>query len=170
MDKNNILDCFFEKYPEHKDKKVEIRKTSRFDGDFEIFVYGLYGLFEGDNEYHLTNIYWVKIRENNEIYFEDEEYVNTMRCDIRIDGDIYQRFHYIVDYDKYAVDEGEYTYVDTAKIDAEVLEKFKEEHMQRIKEEVAKKILSGEIELIISEDDTDSYAAPLSQLKYLYRL
>ena len=140
---------FLKQYPEYDNDDYYVRsdESHRYGGDYEITVYVMDR--ESGPDYLCT--YWCKLL-NNTYQFELEKEVNVMRVEVYI-GQIGDK---LVHYD---CDEQDHT-----KIEKDVLKKFKKENDRKIREEIARKILSGELAVTYSISDTDSWDAPLSQV------
>ena len=106
--------------------------------------------------------------------YELQQEINTMRIKIDIDSCIEKTIHYDYDERDYHVieehDFSKYLYVDYPRLERNVVEKFKQENDQKIREEIAKKILSGEIDIMYYCSDTDSWDAPISQIDKIYKV
>lgn len=141
-----VIREFLKQYPEYDndDYQVKLYKSHRYGGDFEITVRVM-------NRESKPDYFWCKLL-NNTYQFELEKEVNIMRVEVYI-GQINDK---LVHYD---CDEQDHT-----KIKKNVLKKFKKENDRKIREEIARKILSGELAVTYSISDTDSWDAPLSQI------
>ena len=145
---------FLRQCPEYDNDNYYIKshESHRYGGDYEIEVYVMDR--ESGPDYLCT--YWCKLWNNEAettYYFELEKEVNVMRVEVYIE----QISDKLVHYDS---DERDYT-----KIEENVLKKFKEENDRKIREEIARKILSGELAVTYSIADIDGWRAPLSQVE-----
>lgn len=159
---------FLRQFPQYSDDRrynISVRETTRYNGDFEVNVFEL--LSERDCiEYnrcqeHIGS-WWCKLWNNEQettYVFEREKEVHHMRVSVdlsdRVDFSTYYNYPYnhTKDYDT---------------ITKEVLEQYKKDNEQKIRETIASKILSGEIKLDIYESDTDCWDAPLNQIEKIY--
>lgn len=165
---------FLKQYPQYNSPNYEVKshESYRYGGDYEIIVYDV---VNGEIEYNCC--YWCKLWNNEAettYQYELQQDVNTMRIRIDIDSCIEKTIHYDYDERDYHVieehDFSKYLYVDYPRLERNVVEKFKQENDRKIREEIAKKILSGEIDIMYYCSDTDSWDAPISQIDKIYKV
>lgn len=165
---------FLKQYPQYNSPNYEVKshETFRYGGDYEIIVYDV---VNGEIEYNCC--YWCKLWNNEAettYQYELQQEINTMRIRIDIDSCIEKTIHYDYDERDYHVieehDFSKYLYVDYPRLERNVVEKFKQENDKKIREEIAKKILSGEIDIMYYCSDTDSWDAPISQIDKIYKV
>lgn len=158
---------FLKQFPEYNTDKFTVESIDRkyFDGDFIILVY------INDDEYGFSFYcsYWCKEiigdvvnGEQVKMYiFEKEKEVSVLY----LDANIYIDTPYAIYYHNNEGDERDYSQKENF-----LIEQFMKDNEQKIREEIAKKILSGEIELRLNCHDSDSFDAPHSKLGKIYNL
>ena len=143
---------FLKQYPEYDNDIYQVKSyESHRYGDYEITVH----VMDRESEPDYLCTYWCKLWNNEAettYQFELEKEVNVMRVEVYI-GQINDK---LVHYD---CDERDHT-----KIKKNVLKKFKKENDRKIREEIARKILSGELAVTYSISNTDRWDAPLNQI------
>ena len=170
---NTVIKEFFKQYPEYDNANYYVKSviSERYGGDYEIIVYEINPANPVcEKEYKGT--YWCKLW-NNEVettyQFELEQEINTMRIGIDIQNIDDELVHYDYDERDYHIIEehaiSKYLYVDYPRIEQNVIIKFKERNDKRIREELARKILSGEIQINYRCVDIDGWETPLSQIE-----
>lgn len=165
---------FLNQYPQYDSPNYEVKshETCRYNGDYEIIVYDV---VNGEIEYNCC--YWCKLWNNEAettYQYELQKEINTMRIRVDIDSYIEKTIHYDYDERDYHVieehDFSKYLYVDYPRLEKNVVEMFRQENDKKIREEIAKKILSGEIDIMYYCSDTDSWDAPISQIDKIYKV
>lgn len=151
---------FLKQYPEYNtsEYKIEVIKSNRFDGDYEIYI----------NHVDGYTVYWCKFWNNEaETTYEFvlEEHLNVM--DIRFNIDIPEKYIY------YDYDEEDYVrifadrikYTDYRAIEKNVVKQYFSENEMQIRYQLAQDILSGKIKIDCHCADTDSYDGPRNKVK-----
>lgn len=164
---------FLLQYPEYAsdDFYIEVYMTTRYNGTFELCLYNVLQP-SGKKVYICT--YWCQVRQNETgsetYYFEKEEPVDIMKIYVYIDYDANHMVHYRYDRDKFLKkpDEDGYVETDQSAIEDSIIKQFREDNEQKIRQEIANKILSGELKLHFSESDIDGWDVPLSQVDKIY--
>lgn len=158
---------FLKQFPEYNTDKFTVKSIDRkyFDGDFIILIY------INDDEYGLAfyRSYWGKEiigdvvnGEQVKMYiFEREKEVSALY----LDANIYIDTPYTIYYHDKEDDKRDYYQKENY-----LIEQFMKDNEQKIREEIAKKILSGEIELKLNCHDSDFFDAPHSKLGKIYNL
>ena len=156
---NTVLNEFLKQYPEYDNSKyrVELYERERYGGDYEIVVYSTINpKYEKRGEYVCT--YWCKLH-NNVYQFELEREINIMRVSFNIGSLVDKTIHY---------DCNESDYPDV--IEEKVIKAWWKDNEQKIREEVAGKILSGELQIGLYCSNTDSWDVPYSQIEKIYKV
>lgn len=157
-----VINEFLKQYPEYDNDKyyIELFERARYGGDYEIVVYSTINP-KYKREYICT--YWCKLRNNDEagkIYqFELEKEINIMRVSFRIGSLVDKTIHY---------DCNELDYPNV--IEEKVIKAWWKDNEQKIREEIAGKILSGELQIGFYCSDTDSWDVPYSQIEKIYKV
>lgn len=170
---NTVLKEFFKQYPEYDNDNYFVKYvlSERYGGDYEIIVYDINPANSVcEKEYKCT--YWCKLWNNEAettYQFELEQEINTMRIGIDIQDIADELAHYDYDERDYQIIEehaiSKYLYVDYPRIEKNVIEKFKERNDKKIRAELARRILSGEIQINYRCVDTDCWDTPLNQVE-----
>jgi len=170
---NTVVKEFFKQYPEYDNDNYFVKYvlSERYGGDYEIIVYDINPANPVcEKEYKCT--YWCKLWNNEAettYQFELEQEINTMRIGIDIQDIADELAHYDYDERDYQIIEehaiSKYLYVDYPRIEKNVIEKFKERNDKKIRAELARRILSGELQINYSCVDTDSWETPLNQIE-----
>lgn len=159
---------FLEQYPEYNSDnfKIESYKTHRYNGDYTINVFD-YDYEDG--KWGFLKSYWCKIcnTEAETTYqFEEERLVHHKIIRGYIEEPV---LVYDVHYD-YNENDYTYKYPDYNKIEDNVVEAWRNDKEQKVREEIAKKILNGEIELNFYCSEGDVWEAPYSQIEKIYKV
>jgi hypothetical protein len=168
---------FLEQYPEYNNDnfKIESYKNHRYNGDYTINVFD-YDYEDG--EWIFLKSYWCKLwnTEAETTYqFEEEKFVRYKRIHVSIDdSDLVYGAHYDYDKNNYIYENPEYRKmfgdVDYNKIENNVVEAWRKDNTQKVREEIARKILNGDIKLNFYCSDTDAWEAPYSQINKIYKV
>ena len=156
---NTVINDFLKQYPEYDNSKyrVELYERARYGGDYEIVVYSTINPeYEKRGEYVYT--YWCKLR-NNVYQFELEREINVMRVSFNIGSLVDKFIHY---------DCNESDYPDV--IEEKVIKAWWKDNEQKIREEIARKILNGEFHIGFCCLDTNSWDVPHSQIEKIYKV
>ena len=157
---STIINEFLKQYPEYDNDKyyVELYERARYGGDYEIVVYSTINpKYEIRGEYVCT--YWCKLR-NNVYQFELEREINIMRVSFNIGSLVDKFIHYGCN--------NELDYPDV--IEEKVIKAWWKDNEQKIREEIAGKILNGELQIGFYCSDTDSWDVPHSQIEKIYKV
>ena len=157
---NTVINEFLKQYPEYDNSKyrVELFERARYGGDYEIVVYSTINpKYERKGEYVCT--YWCKLC-NNVYQFELEREINIMRVSFNIGSLVDKFIHYDCN--------NELDYPDV--IEEKVIKAWWKDNEQKIREEIAGKILSGELQIGLYCSDTDSWDVPHSQIEKIYKV
>lgn len=168
---------FLEQYPEFNNDNFKIQSIAshRYNGDYTINVFD-YDYEE--EEWIFLKSYWCKLwnTEAETTYqFEEEKFVryNTIRVSID-DSDFVYGAHYDYDENNYIYENPEYRKmfgdVDYTKIENNVVDAWQKDNEQKVREEIARKILSGDIKLNFYCSDSDAWEAPYSQIEKIYKV
>lgn len=168
---------FLKQYPEFDNENYRIVScdTQSYGGVHNIVVHKMI-----DNEWQFYQRYWcgMSIINNEIVYeFEEEKFVryNTIRISID-DSDLVYGAHYDYDESDYQIDYGDdemnciFGSTDYTKIENNVVEVWRKDNEQKVREEIARKILSGEIGVSFYCSDSDSWDAPLSKIDKIYKV
>ena len=159
---NTIINEFLKQYPEYDNDKyyIELFERARYGGDYEIVIYSTINP-KYKREYICT--YWCKLCNNDEagkIYqFELEREINIMRVSFDIGSLVDKTIHY-------DCNESDHPNV----IEEKVIKAWWKDNEQKIREEIARKILSGELHIGFYCSDTDSWDVPYSQIEKIYKV
>lgn len=159
---STVINEFLKQYPEFDNDKyyVELYERARYGGDYEIVVYSTINP-KYKREYICT--YWCKLCNNDEaekIYqFELEREINIMKVSFNIGSLVDKFIHY---------DCNESDYPDV--IEEKVIKSWWKDNEQKIREEIARKILSGELQIGFYCSDTDLWDVPYSQIEKIYKV
>lgn len=171
---------FLIQYPQYNDTTqyiIESRETARYGGDYEILVWEKFD--EGEpTEY--VGCWWCKFWNNEAettYQFEEEKFVRYKTIRVSIDdSDLVYGAHYDYNEDNYKIDYNDselndiFGTTDYNKIENNVVDAWQKNNEQKIREEIARKILSGEIKLNFYCSDSDSWEAPYSQIEKIYKV
>ena len=161
--KREIIE-FLNQYPTYADETVyivESRATTRYGGDYEIFVWEKFD--EGEYS-EFVGRWWCQLWNNEAettYVFEKEEEINVLSMRASID--------YPIDLESacYDVSEDDPRYCDD--IEASVVLQYKKDNIENIKKMFCDKIMSGEIHINIYANDSDCWDAPRSQINKIYK-
>jgi hypothetical protein len=168
---------FLEQYPEfnNDDYKIESIESHRYNGDYTINVFD-YDYEDG--EYVFLKSYWCKFWNNETettYQFEEERFIRYKKISVNIDdSSLEYGVHYDYNENDYMYKNPEYRKmfgnVDYNKIENNVVEAWQKDNEQKVREEIARKILSGEIKLNFYCSDSDGWGAPYSQIQKIYKV
>ncbi len=158
------IEEFLKQYPQYNDTTtyvVESRATTRYGGDYEIIVWETFD--EGAPEEYV-GCWWCQIWNNEAettYEFEEEEPVNVLYLIADIDtvdlGNVY-----------YDWDDNDPRY--STDIEESVELQYKKDNLEQIKKMLCEKIMNNEIKINIRTHDGDSYNAPKSRIKKIYKV
>lgn len=162
--KKEIIE-FLQQYPKYADETVyivESRKSERFGGDYEIYVWEL---FDEGEPHEYVGCWWCKLWNNEQettYEFEKEVEVNALEMRVEVEtplelGVIYYK-------------ETPNDFRSRSDIEESVVKEYTKDNLEEIKKMVCEKIMNGEIKLDIYSPDGDSYPAPLSQINKIYKV
>lgn len=168
---------FLKQYPEFNKEtfRVTSNESNRYGGDYTI---NIYEYDSQSNDWQFLKSFWCKLWNNEEETtheFEEEKFVryNTIRVNIDDCALVYGA-HYDYDENDYTHENPEYREmfgdVDYNRIEDNVVEAWRKDNKQKVREEIAQKILSGELRISFYCSDSDSWEAPLSQIEKIYRV
>ena len=174
--KTEIIE-FLIQYPEFNNDNFRIKsyKNHRYNGDYIINVFD-YDYEDG--EWIFLKSYWCKLWNNEAettYQFEEEQFIRHKRIYVNID-DCYLVYGVYYDYNEndYIYENPEYRKmfgdVDYKKIEYNVINAWQIDNEQNVREEIARKILSGEIKLNFYCSDSDEWGAPYSQIEKIYNV
>jgi hypothetical protein len=170
---------FLEQYPEFNNDNFKIQsiESHRYNGDYTINVFD-YDYEDG--EYVFLKSYWCKFWNNEAettYQFEEEKFVRYNRIRVSIDdSDLVYGAHYDYNEDNYRIDYNDSELndilgtTDYTKIENNVVDAWQKDNEQKVREEIARKILSGEIKLNFYCSDSDGWGAPYSQIQKIYKV
>ena len=168
---------FLEQYPEYNNDnfKIESYRNHRYNGDYTINVFD-YDYEDG--EWIFLKSYWCKLwnTEAETTYqFEEEKFVRYKTIRVNIDDcALVYGAHYDYDEKNYIYENPEYRKmfgdVDYNKIEDNVVEAWRKDNEQKVREEIARKILSGELGVSFYCSDSDAWEAPYSQIEKIYKV
>lgn len=168
---------FLIQYPEFNNDnfKIESYKNHRYNGDYTINVFD-YDYEDG--EWIFLKSYWCKLwnTEAETTYqFEEERFIRYKSIRVSIDdSDLVYGAHYDYNENDYIYENPEYRKmfgnVDYNKIEDNVINTWQKDNEQKVREEIARKILSGELRLSFYCSDTDEWGAPYSQIEKIYKV
>lgn len=174
--KTEIIE-FLIQYPEFNNDnfKIESYKNHRYNGDYTINVFD-YDYEDG--EWIFLKSYWCKLWNNEAettYQFEEERFIRYKSICVNIDDcDLVYGAHYDYNEKDYIYENPEYRKmfgdVDYNKIEDNVVDAWQKDNEQKVREEIARKILSGEIKLNFYCSDTDAWEAPYSQIEKIYKV
>lgn len=159
---NTVINEFLKQYPEYGNDKyyIELFERARYGGDYEIVIYSTINP-KYKREYICT--YWCKLCNSDEaekVYqFELEKEINIMRVSFNIGSLVDKTIHY-------DCNESDYPNV----IEEKVIKAWWKDNEQKIREEIAEKILSGELQVGIYCSNIDSWDVPYSQIEKIYKV
>lgn len=176
MRKTEIIE-FLKQYPEFNKEtfRVTSNESHRYGGDYTI------NIFEYDsqsNDWQFLKSFWCKLWNNEAettYEFEEEKFVRYQVIRVNIDDcALVYGAHYDYNESDYIHENPEYREmfgdVDYNKIEDNVVEAWRKDNEQKVREEIARKILSGELRISFYCSDSDSWEAPLSQIEKIYRV
>lgn len=179
MRKTEIIE-FLKQYPEFDNEKsfrVVSNESHRYGGDYTI---NIYEYDSQSNDWQFLKSFWCKLwnTEAETTYqFEEEKFVRYNRIRVSIDdSDLIYGAHYDYDEKDYQIDYGDekvndiFGTTDFNRIENNVVEAWRKDNEQKVREEIARKILSGELEIRFYCSDSDSWEAPLSQIEKIYKV
>ena len=153
-----IKNEFYEYWVKHlpQGTKTKVWKSERFGGGWEIELYEL----DDDGEvYDSLGTWWCEEVEGNLVFEKMRDY-RTHRMSLSFScGSDFRLYT-----DRLKVDE-KYPYFSYNVIEDKVEEYCRTNMMQTIREQLAEKILSGELEINIYCSDLDGYDCPPSKIK-----
>jgi hypothetical protein len=168
---------FLIQYPEFNNDNFRVKsiESNRYNGDYTINVFD-YDYEDG--EWVFLKSYWCKFWNNEAettYQFEEEKFVRYKTIRVSIDdSDLVYGAHYDYNENDYMYENPEYRKmfgnVDYNKIENNVVDAWQKDNEQKVREEIARKILSGEIKLNFYCSDSDAWEAPYSQIEKIYNV
>lgn len=164
-EKDVVREEFLKQYPQYnKDNYLfKIESNSKFNGDYSIFIY--------DGDVYETE-FWCKLWNNEQettYEFEETSELDVMKIRPNID---LEDFYVYYDYNPF--DYTKETWMgngcavlretDYNKIETNVVNQFKHENEQIVRQYIASKILDGSIPISFACVDTDIYRVPLNHI------
>jgi hypothetical protein len=150
-----IKEAFLNKFPEYKNYLIKIDKNQRWGekgGEILIFPKDPELPFYDDHEY-----WWWEIDDEGNLVFEEQKDYKNVQIKISIPSSLSKEIYYKIQERSFQITKNKET--------IDVIKKYKELYEKEIREELAEKILSGELELIFSEENSNYYPCPLSKIK-----
>lgn len=170
MRKTEIVE-FLKQYPEFDKDTFRIisNESHRYGGDYTI---NIYEYDSQNNDWQYLKSFWCKLWNNEAettYEFEEEKFVRYQRIRVSIDDcALVYGAHYDYNESDYQIDDSDET--DYNKIENNVVEAWRKDNEQKVREEIARKILSGELRISFYCSDSDSWDAPLSQIEKIYKV
>ena len=149
-----IKEVFLKDFPEYKDSEITVNHSKRFsENGGDLIVKTKHHKYP---EYDTYIYFWFEGDGLGNITFEKQREFNSLRVDITFKK-IFTEHIYLSQKETIGMD-----YCEREDI---ALKKFIKEKEQEIRQKLAEKILSGEIELNFFVSDSDSYECPPSKIK-----
>jgi hypothetical protein len=168
---------FLIQYPEFNNDNFRVKsiESNRYNGDYTINVFD-YDYEDG--EWVFLKSYWCKFWNNEAettYQFEEERFIRYKSIRVNIDdSDLVYGAHYDYNENDYIYENPEYRKmfgdVNYNKIENNVVDAWQKDNEQKVREEIARKILSGEIKLNFYCSDSDAWEAPYSQIEKIYNV
>lgn len=168
---------FLIQYPEFNNDNFRVKsiESHRYNGDYTI---NIFDYDYEDGEWVFLKSYWCKFWNNEAettYQFEEEKFVRYKTIRVSIDdSDLVYGAHYDYNENNYIYENPEYRKmfgdVDYNKIENNVVDAWQKDNEQKVREEIARKILSGEIKLNFYCSDSDAWEAPYSQINKIYKV
>ena len=150
-----IKELFLKEFPEYVgSSEITINHSKRFsENGGDLIVKTKHHKYP---EYDTYIYFWFEKSDSGNITFEKQREYNVLRVDITLGGIITERIY---------LKQNEIIGMDYSEREDLALKKFIKEKEQEIRQEIAKKILSGEIDLNFFVSDSDSYECPPSKIE-----
>ena len=149
-----IIEQFLKEYPKYKESKITVNHSKRFSNNGgDLIVKTRHHKYP---EYDTYIYFWFEDDGLGNFTFEKQRNFSVLRVDISFTEIFTERVY---------LQQNETVGMDYSEREDLVLKKFKEERERDIRQKIAEKILSGEIELNFYVSDSDSYECPPSKIQ-----
>ena len=149
-----IIEQFLKEYPKYKESKITVNQSKRFSNNGgDLIVKTRHHKYP---EYDTYIYFWFEDDGLGNFTFEKQRNFSVLRVDISFTEIFTERVY---------LQQNETVGMDYSEREDLVLKKFKEERERDIRQKIAEKILSGEIELNFYVSDSDSYECPPSKIQ-----
>ena len=150
-----IKKLFLEEFPEYQESlEITVNHSKRFsENGGDLIVKTKHHKYP---EYNTYIYFWFEKDDSGNITFEKQREYNVLRVDITLGGVITERIY---------LKQSDVLNMDYSEKEDLALKKFIKEKEKEIRQELAEKILSGEMDLNFFVGDSDSYECPPSKIQ-----